>query len=223
MPVPGPASRPSRRTRSSPPSAKVDTDFLRHCGLELDERGEGGPAATLETTVPGVFIGGDAWRGPSTVVESIADGRTAAEVILGREVAPFPLPENRPRGLRAEHHLPAGTAAAGRGARGPCRRRRGPGRGRALPAVRLRLRQVVEVCPNRANVALDVSGDAGTSRRGDLFQRRHVGGRHDTPAECRAPSAGAGRHAAASRRCGARACPAALPPRPIVLPRATLY
>lgn len=95
------------------------------------------------------------------MVESIADGRTAAEVILGREVRPFPLPENRPRGLRAEHHLPAGTAA-GRGARGLADTAAVRAEGRALPAVRHRLRdQCVEVCPNRANVALDVSGDEG--------------------------------------------------------------
>ena len=38
-----------------------------------------------ETDVSNVFIGGDALRGPSTVVESIADGKKAAEAIIKRE------------------------------------------------------------------------------------------------------------------------------------------
>lgn len=38
-----------------------------------------------ETSVKNVFIGGDAMRGPSTVVEAIADGKKAAEAIIGRE------------------------------------------------------------------------------------------------------------------------------------------
>ncbi len=42
---------------------------------------------TLETSEPDVFAGGDARRGPSTVVESIADGRKAAEAII-RRIAP---------------------------------------------------------------------------------------------------------------------------------------
>jgi putative selenate reductase len=40
---------------------------------------------TNETKVENVFIGGDALRGPSTVVESIADGKKAAESIIQKE------------------------------------------------------------------------------------------------------------------------------------------
>ncbi|MCL4548133.1 MAG: FAD-dependent oxidoreductase, partial [Bacteroidetes bacterium] len=40
---------------------------------------------TNETEVKNVFIGGDALRGPSTVVESIADGKKVAETIIKRE------------------------------------------------------------------------------------------------------------------------------------------
>jgi len=42
---------------------------------------------TLETNVKNVFIGGDALRGPSTVVESIADARKAAEAIAKKEMS----------------------------------------------------------------------------------------------------------------------------------------
>ncbi|MEE9449987.1 MAG: putative selenate reductase subunit YgfK, partial [Ignavibacteriaceae bacterium] len=47
---------------------KVDTDEL-----------------TNETNIKNVFIGGDALRGPSTVVEAIADGRKTAEAIIEKE------------------------------------------------------------------------------------------------------------------------------------------
>ncbi len=40
---------------------------------------------TNETIIPNVYIGGDALRGPSTVVESMADGKKAAEAILMKE------------------------------------------------------------------------------------------------------------------------------------------
>ncbi|MBI5607084.1 MAG: FAD-dependent oxidoreductase [Deltaproteobacteria bacterium] len=33
---------------------------------------------TLQTSIPDLFIGGDLWRGPQTVIQAIADGRTAA-------------------------------------------------------------------------------------------------------------------------------------------------
>ena len=41
---------------------------------------------TLETSTPNVFMGGDAFRGPSTVVESMADARKAAESIARKEM-----------------------------------------------------------------------------------------------------------------------------------------
>lgn len=44
---------------------------------------------TNETEVKNVFIGGDALRGPSTVVESIADGKKAAEAIIKKEFPEF--------------------------------------------------------------------------------------------------------------------------------------
>jgi len=65
---------------------KVDVDLLKSSGLEL---GADGWVAlnkeTLETSVPNVFLGGDAYRGPSTVVESLADAKTAAESIIRKE------------------------------------------------------------------------------------------------------------------------------------------
>jgi NADPH-dependent glutamate synthase beta subunit-like oxidoreductase len=45
---------------------------------------------TLTTNIPGVFAGGDAIRGPSSVIEAMADGKRAAEAvdkyIKGKEI-----------------------------------------------------------------------------------------------------------------------------------------
>jgi heterodisulfide reductase subunit A-like polyferredoxin len=58
---------------------------------------------TLETTKPGVFAGGDAAKGPGTLIEAIADGRRAAlcidrylrgvELLTPREELPLPVVE----------------------------------------------------------------------------------------------------------------------------------
>lgn len=48
---------------------------------------------TLETDVENVFIGGDAFRGPSTVVSSIADARRAVTAIAQREISGWKVPD----------------------------------------------------------------------------------------------------------------------------------
>jgi putative selenate reductase len=66
----------------------ADSKFLSACGLKIEKNNR--PHAdpeTLETNLKNVFIGGDALRGPSTVVESIADARKAAEAITKREIS----------------------------------------------------------------------------------------------------------------------------------------
>lgn len=168
VPVPGCFETLPADTVIAAIGEKVDTDFLRRCGLDLDERGwvKADPS-TLETTVPGVFIGGDAWRGPSTVVESIADGRTAAEAILAREGCGLPpspktVPEDSALSITCRRGRVQGAA---------------PGELTGTAAVRAEAERClqcatvcdkcVEVCPNRANVALDVSGD------GEHFSNAH--------------------------------------------------
>ncbi|GAI86055.1 unnamed protein product, partial [marine sediment metagenome] len=66
----------------------TDSKFLSTCGLKIEKNNR--PYAdpeTLETNLKNVFIGGDALRGPSTVVESIADARKAAEAITKKEIS----------------------------------------------------------------------------------------------------------------------------------------
>lgn len=65
----------------------TDLGILAAGGLKLNKRGLLNiDSATLETDIENVFIGGDAFRGPSTVVESIADARKAAEAIARKEI-----------------------------------------------------------------------------------------------------------------------------------------
>jgi len=63
---------------------KVDTEFLTKNKIQL-ENNRVKVSETNETMMQNVFIGGDALRGPSTVVESIADGKKAAEAIIKKE------------------------------------------------------------------------------------------------------------------------------------------
>ena len=64
----------------------VDTDILQQNAILFDKRSRVNVVReTNETMVENVYIGGDALRGPSTVVESIADGRKAAEAIIQKE------------------------------------------------------------------------------------------------------------------------------------------
>lgn len=66
----------------------VDYDILSSNNISFDQRKNILVDTTSnETTLQNVFIGGDAYRGPSTVVESIADGKKAAEAILKKELA----------------------------------------------------------------------------------------------------------------------------------------
>ncbi|KUH34609.1 glutamate synthase [Thermococcus celericrescens] len=58
-----------------------DEEFLKSLGIEAKRGKALVDEVTLQTSVPGVFAGGDLVLGPSTVIESIATGRRAAIMI----------------------------------------------------------------------------------------------------------------------------------------------
>jgi len=66
---------------------RADFGMLENAGLEM---GADGKWKELEN----VYIGGDAFRGPSTVVESISDARRAAAAILRKEKLSFEDPDS---------------------------------------------------------------------------------------------------------------------------------
>jgi len=94
-----------------------DTSFLKDWGIEITNNGRVLVDEYLQTSRKGVFAGGDAVRGPATVVEAIADGIHAAECIDAflrgaipnverREERVVPLEEVHIRGVVGERRVP---------------------------------------------------------------------------------------------------------------------
>jgi glutamate synthase (NADPH/NADH) small chain len=65
-------------------------------GVDLDERGNVARDAAYMTSLPGVFVAGDAGRGQSLIVWALAEGRAAAAAVdaylTGSSALPFPIP-----------------------------------------------------------------------------------------------------------------------------------
>ncbi|HRK44551.1 MAG TPA: glutamate synthase subunit beta, partial [Nocardioides sp.] len=75
--------------------------LVEQLGVELDERGNIARNAAYTTSVPGVFVAGDAGRGQSLIVWAIAEGRAAASAVdrylTGSTTLPYPIkPTERP-------------------------------------------------------------------------------------------------------------------------------
>jgi glutamate synthase (NADPH/NADH) small chain len=75
------------------PEAESAVDQL---GIELDARGNIARDAQYMTSVPGVFVAGDAGRGQSLIVWAIAEGRSCASAVdtflTGTTALPAPIP-----------------------------------------------------------------------------------------------------------------------------------
>ena len=63
----------------------VEYELLEKNGLLVDEKGNIPTNEYHETNVENVYLGGDAFRGPSSIIEAIADGRAVAEGIIEKE------------------------------------------------------------------------------------------------------------------------------------------
>ena len=75
--------------------------LVEQLGVELDERGNITRSKQYATSVPGVFVAGDAGRGQSLIVWAIAEGRAAAAAVdaylTGSTALPAPVaPTDRP-------------------------------------------------------------------------------------------------------------------------------
>jgi len=75
--------------------------LLAQLGVEIDARGNIARDATFMSSVPGIFVAGDAGRGQSLIVWAIAEGRSAAsavdEWLTGSTSLPAPIePTRRP-------------------------------------------------------------------------------------------------------------------------------
>ncbi|KQP66773.1 glutamate synthase subunit beta [Nocardioides sp. Leaf285] len=75
--------------------------LVEQLGVDLDQRGNVARDASYMSSVPGVFVAGDAGRGQSLIVWAIAEGRAAAskvdEFLTGSTTLPAPVkPTDRP-------------------------------------------------------------------------------------------------------------------------------
>jgi glutamate synthase (NADPH/NADH) small chain len=72
-----------------------ENGLVEQFGVDLDERGNIARDAEYATSVPGVFVAGDAGRGQSLIVWAIAEGRAAARgvdrFLTGGSELPYPI------------------------------------------------------------------------------------------------------------------------------------
>lgn len=125
---------------------KVPTDWYQANGLAVSEKGRlYVDEKTLKTSDDNVYAAGDGLYGPATVVEAIRDGRKVAEAIAGEVLAcDFDKLEEEEkvyakRGVLKEEQKETKEA------------------GRCLGCSTI-CENCVEVCPNRANIAIQVPG-----------------------------------------------------------------
>jgi len=154
-----------------------DIPLLIRKGIMMDQKNQ--PLVdreTLETNLPNVFIGGDAYHGSSSVVQAIADARRVSETIIKREMPGKGRLDNKSFSLNLEQSSRITKIYQKKGQIIPIK---------LSPEDRLFTQQeaercldckflcnkCVDVCPNRANIALEV--DQGDIFR-DIYQILHL-------------------------------------------------
>jgi putative selenate reductase len=151
----------------------VEYELLDANQIEVNERGDIRVNKSLETSVENVYISGDAYRGPSSIIEAIADGRAVADGIIEKEVM-SPTPSK----IAGEYEFENGRLS-----------KIGERKAVINPQVNLELfntnfagsanrclacnvvcNKCVSVCPNIANLSIKVEG------MGDVNQILHLEG-----------------------------------------------
>ncbi|MBS3767820.1 MAG: putative selenate reductase subunit YgfK [Candidatus Cloacimonetes bacterium] len=147
---------------------RVDKEVLERNGIDMSQVNR----ETGETNLENVFLGGDARRGPATVVEAIADGRSTAEAILNKNEIKFkefraklPVTEKETiarimdkKGVIKDTKLKADEKNSF-----------APEASRCLEC-NLICNRCVDVCPNRANIPIKVREGEGK----DIYQILHL-------------------------------------------------
>lgn len=155
---------------------QADNQFLTACGLKMekDNRPSVNPE-TLETSLFNVFTGGDVLRGPSTVVDAIADARRAAEAIIRKEMPNW-------QGWELTHHVDfdpkkeIGKIGYKKGCLIPATSSTEDRDFAQREAKRCLLcsticNKCVDVCPNRANVPIKINKNEDFK---DMYQILHL-------------------------------------------------
>ena len=118
---------------------KVDSDLFTGNGIEVDAKG----IPNFKTNVDGVYVGGDAMRGPATVVEGIADAQYFANAVIG-EAHQFSIPA-KAVATRDEAIAKKGILCESAKCEGD----------RCL-TCNVVCQVCADVCPNRANVVIEL-------------------------------------------------------------------
>jgi len=147
----------------------IDVDLLKSNGIEIGDKGKIlVNDETLETSVNDVFIGGDALAGPWTVVGAIQHGTKVAKAILTKEQLEFTQKfESR---ISFNQDIQLLEIAEKKGVMKPVSDHEEES-GRCLECNKV-CNICAEVCPNRANLMIQVKGQGLTN----LNQILHVDG-----------------------------------------------
>ena len=122
---------------------KVDTKVLEANGIAVSDRGRALVDGQLMTSNPHVYIAGDAEHGPATVVEAIADARIIADAIAANRASNvYVFSDDREREKKGVVVWPSEADNEAE---------------RCLEC-NIICENCVDVCPNRANVAINVNG-----------------------------------------------------------------
>ena len=118
---------------------KVDSALFTKNGIAVDERG----IPDFKTNLEGVYVGGDAMRGPATVVEGIADAQYFANAVIGAAHT-FSIP-GKAKAARTEAIAKKGILCESAKCEGD----------RCL-TCNVVCQVCADVCPNRANVVIEL-------------------------------------------------------------------
>ncbi len=123
---------------------KVPTDYYEENGIHVDAKGRPQVSQTLETNLPGVYVIGDGLFGPSLVVKGMANAITAAEAIAGK-----PISSSMAEDVQADVVYNKKGILSQTGEEKEAQR--------CLSCSSV-CENCVDVCPNRANISVKVSG-----------------------------------------------------------------
>ncbi|MGF7010763.1 putative selenate reductase [Lachnospiraceae bacterium PF1-22] len=123
---------------------KVPTDFYKENGLEVDERGYARTGDNYESSRKGVYVIGDGRRGPALVVSGMADALKVAEDIVGADVC-LDLSETADEQVTYEKQGVLKEVVKDQD-------------GKRCLSCQAICENCVQVCPNRANLAIQVPG-----------------------------------------------------------------
>jgi putative selenate reductase len=136
-----------------------DSGLLAAMGIECGPSGRPSfDSATQATSQPGVYVGGDAARGPASIISAGSDGRRAAYAMLRAAGIQPPSQTYVPSAPDADRLAARGEIMASQASTSPGFVAREAERCLRCDSACLRC---VEVCPNRANFALPVPAGVG--------------------------------------------------------------